>query len=640
VRPLPALSVAAALSLALPLLVGAPASAAHPEVAKAPVAVGSGGAVTSVDADASAAGLAVLRQGGNAVDAAVATAAAVGVTDPYSAGIGGGGFMVGYDAASGQVWTIDGRETAPAAMREDSLQGVPFAEAVTSGLGVGVPGTPRTWQRALERFGTKGLPELLAPAIHIAEEGFVVDDFYLKQTADNAARFRDFTSTPQYYLTRDGQVPAPGTVVRNPDLAAAYRLMAEQGIDAAFYNGPIGRAVAATAQTPPQAPDSTRTVRPGLMTEGDLARYDAPFREPTRVGYRGLDVWGMAPPSSGGTTMGEALNILEGYDLGALSRTDALHRYLEASALAFADRGRYVGDPGYTRVPVGELLSDAFAADRRGCIDPTRALPKPVRPGVPDGAYDGACGPFAEDYAPAAERLATTHLTTADRWGNVVSYTLTIEQTGGSGIAVPGFGFLLNNELTDFDFTPGTANSPAGGKRPRSSIAPTIVTRDGTPVLALGSPGGSTIITTVLQVLVEHLDLGRSLPDAVAAPRASQRNTATVSAEPAFLEAEAPGLQQLGHEFSTMEDIGAATAIALLGDGRMQAVAEPVRRGGGSAVVVSPDSARGDGGKQQREAKQQAKQQAKEAKQQAKEERKAAQQQAKQERKAAQVPGR
>jgi gamma-glutamyltranspeptidase/glutathione hydrolase len=240
-------------------------------------------------------------------------------------------------------------------------------------------------------------------------------------------------------------------------------------------------------------------------------------------------------------------------------------------------------------VPLAELLSDGFAADRRACIDPDRAAPKPVAAGVPDGSYDGVCGPAASPYDASVEGLSTTHLTTADRWGNVVSYTLTIESTGGSGIAVPGYGFLLNNELTDFDFGPAPSpNLPGAGKRPRSSMAPTIVTRGGVPVLAVGSPGGATIITTVLQVLVEHLDLGRPLPDAVAAPRASQRN-GTTQAEPAFLATDAPALQALGHTFTSTPEIGAVTGVALLGRGRMQAVAEPVRRGGGSAVVVRPD---------------------------------------------------
>ena len=483
-------------------------------------------------------------------------------------------------------------------MREDSFREggtpIPFDEAVTSGLSVGVPGTPRTWERALAEFGTQDLADVLKPAIQIAERGFVADQTYTDQTAGNAARFGDVTSSRGYYLTADGQAPAPGTLIRNPDLADAYRLLAKDGVERAFYRGPLGAAVAQTAQQPPVTPGSTRKVRRGLVTSEDIASYTAPLREPTKVGYRGLDVYGMAPPSSGGSTVGEALNVLEGFDLRALPRTGVLHRYLEASALAFADRNRYVADPAFTRVPLTELLSDTYAADRRACLDPARAAAKPVPAGVANGSYDGQCGPAATPYDQGTEGLSTTHLTTADRFGNVVSYTLTIESTGGSGIAVPGYGFLLNNELTDFEFSGPGPNTPAPGKRPRSSMSPTIITRGGTPVLAVGSPGGSTIITTVLQVLVEHLDLGTSLPGAVAAPRASQRNGATTQAEPGFRTTE---LERLGHRFVPTTEIGAVTGVALLGGGRFQAVAEPVRRGGGSALVLTPEDTRERRGK-------------------------------------------
>ena len=222
------------------------------------------------------------------------------------------------------------------------------------------------------------------------------------------------------------------------------------------------------------------TIRPGLMTEADLAAYTAPLRKPTKVGYRGLDVYGMAPPSSGGSTVGEALNILERFPLSKVGTTQALHHYLEASGLAFADRNRYVGDPGYVDVPLAELLSDGFAAERACLIKPDSVLPRPIAPGNPDGSYATKCRAGSSSGKDADhEGKSTTHLTTADRWGNVVAYTLTIEQTGGSGITVPGRGFILNNELTDFNFVDGQdgndPNLPAPGKRPRSSMSPTIV---------------------------------------------------------------------------------------------------------------------------------------------------------------------
>jgi gamma-glutamyltranspeptidase/glutathione hydrolase len=568
-----------------------PAVGAPRSTEKVPVAVGTGGAVATVDAEATRVGLEVLRKGGNAVDAAVAAAATLGVTEPFSAGIGGGGFFVFYEAATGEVHTIDGRETAPQAMQEDAFvengTPIPFGEAVTSGLSVGVPGTPKTWEVALDRWGTITLREALRGGTQVARRGFVVDQTFFDQTASNAARFADFTSTAELYLP-DGAPPAVGSVFRNRDLAATYDLLARRGVDA-LYTGSLAQEIVDTVQDPPVTPGSTRTVRSGLMELGDLASYEAPLREPTQISYRGFDVFGMGPPSSGGSTVGEALNILERFPLSESDETQALHSYLEASALAFADRNRYVGDSDYVDVPLDELLSDGFAAERACEISSTAALVKPVPPGSPDGDYDTTCTSSTSAGLAVSDAESTTHLTTADRFGNVVSYTLTIESTGGAGIVVPDRGFLLNNELTDFNFTDtqggSDPNLPAPGKRPRSSMSPTIVLDGGEPLLAVGSPGGSTIITTVLQILMNRLDLGMDLPEALAAPRATQRNTPSVLAEPGFPRGE---LEALGHIFANIGEIGAATGVEILEDGRLQAVAEPERRGGGSAGVVSP----------------------------------------------------
>jgi gamma-glutamyltranspeptidase / glutathione hydrolase len=569
------------------------AQAAPRATGKVPTAIGTGGAVATVDAEATRVGLEVLRKGGNAVDAAVTAAATLGVTEPYSAGIGGGGFLVYYDAASGDVHTIDGRETAPAAMRADAFvengTPIPFADAVSSGLSVGVPGTPLTWQEALHRWGSISLAEALRPAWQVASRGFVVDQTFHDQTAANAARFDDFTSTAELFLP-GGEPPRVGSLFRNLDVAHTYRLLGREGVGVLYGGGRLGREVVATVQDPPVAPDVIRDVRPGLMEISDLRAYTAPLREPTESSYRGLDLYGMSVPSSGGIAVGETLNILEGYDLGSLDRTTALHAWFEASALAFADRNRYVGDTGQT--PVEELLSQEFADERRCEIDLERAATKPVLPGNPDGEYSG-CGTAVPGDAELVRGPSTTHLSTADRWGNVVSYTLTIEQTGGSGIVVPGRGFLLNNELTDFNFTPTQGNAPdpnlpGPGKRPRSSMSPTIVLDDGRPLLAVGSPGGATIITTVEQVLLNRIDFGMTLPEAVAAPRASQRNLANTQAEPAFLSADGPALAGRGHSLVSTAEIGAVAAIELLPGGRFLAAAEPVRRGGGSAGAVRP----------------------------------------------------
>ncbi|WP_158852317.1 gamma-glutamyltransferase [Saccharothrix deserti] len=586
-------SVLASLLLVAPVLpaTAQPTTTAAPRV---PVAVGIGGAVSSVDPDASQIGVDVLRRGGNAVDAAVAVAAALGVTDPFSAGMGGGGFLVHYDARTKQVSTLDGRETAPASADENLFvengAAIPFPEAVTSGLSVGVPGTPKTWQRALQRWGTWSLDQAVRPAEDLARRGFTVDATFNRQVTDNAARFADFTSTRALYLP-GGAPPAVGSTFRNPDLADTYRELREDGVSA-LYGGDIGRDLVDTVRTPPVAPGVTRNVRPGDLTMSDLASYNAPLREPTRTRYRDVDVFSMAPPSSGGTTVGEALNILETTDLAEETPDQYLHRYLEASRLAFADRNRWVGDPSFSDVPTRELLSQRFADSRACLISPTQAMTGPVAPGDPRNPIP--CAVMAEPAVTPYEGTDTTHLTVSDRWGNVVAYTLTIEQEGGSGIVVPGRGFLLNNELTDFSFTPVTPgvpdpNLPGSGKRPRSSMSPTIVLHHGKPVLALGSPGGASIITTVLQVLTQRLDRGLPLVQAIAAPRASQRNATNTQAEAAFLATgEAAQLRALGHTFTSTSEIGAVTAVERLPDGRWRAAAETTRRGGGAARVVRP----------------------------------------------------
>jgi gamma-glutamyltranspeptidase/glutathione hydrolase len=590
-------AVVAAASLAVVPTGPARADQRPGESAGRPTAMGYGGAVATVDPTATAVGLEVLRQGGNAVDAAVAAAATLGVTEPFSAGIGGGGFLVYYDARSRTVRTIDGRETAPATMGPDAFvdpaTGRPyaFAEARISGLSAGVPGTLLTWGEALRNWGTRPLSAVLAPAARVAERGFPVDATFQSQVQANAAAFGQFSSTSRLYLP-DGRPPAVGTTQRNPDLAATYRLIARDGVDA-FYTGPVARDIVTTVLRPPLAAQPIGEwdypVRAGGMSLADLANYRVGFPAPTRSDYRGLQVYGMSTPSSGGVAVGEALNILERYDLAGMTSSQALHHYLEASALAFADRNRYVGagtEPGVLR----ELLSDRFAAERGCLIDPAGALPKPVGPGVPDGSY-GGCRTAAAGAA-NDQGQSTTNLTVADRWGNVVEYTLTIEATGGNAMVVPGRGFLLNNELTDFNFVPtqGTApdpNLPGPGKRPRSSMSPTIVLSHGRPFLAVGTPGGATIITTVLQILVNRIDLGMTLPAALAAPRASQRNSAAPQAEPAFLTGPAgPELSDLGHAFTSTVELGAATGIEFGRDGHLTAVAEPVRRGGGSAGVV------------------------------------------------------
>ncbi|WLQ37280.1 gamma-glutamyltransferase [Streptomyces castrisilvae] len=589
-------SLSAILAAVVSVGAAAPSSSAHPAAPppKSPVAAGYGGAVSSVDADATAAGIEVLRKGGNAVDAAVATAAALGVTEPYSAGLGGGGYFVYYDARTRTVQTIDGRETAPrsadSSLFLENGEPLAFEDAVTSGLGVGTPGTPATWDAALDAWGSTSLRQVLKPAERLARDGFVVDETFRSQTADNEARFRDFPATRKLFLP-GGKPPAVGSVFKNPDLARTYEEVGRNGVDE-LYRGKLADDVVRTVRNPPVDPASDRVVRPGDLTAKDLRSYRALRRAPTKVNYRGLDVYGMAPSSSGGTTVGEALNILESTDLSRVSQEKYLHRYIEASRIAFADRGRWVGDPAFEDVPTKGLLSQRFADARECLIKDDAVLASPLAPGDP--RHPGDCRSTGKAAPTTYEGENTTHLTTADKWGNVVAYTLTIEQTGGSGITVPGRGYLLNNELTDFSFAPADPavhdpNLPGPGKRPRSSISPTIVLRHGQPVLALGSPGGATIITTVLQSLIGTVDRGLPLVDAIAAPRASQRNAAATELEPALWNSPLRSrLESLGHVFKLNPEIGAATGVQRLPDGRWLAAAEKERRGGGSAMVVRP----------------------------------------------------
>jgi gamma-glutamyltranspeptidase/glutathione hydrolase len=573
------------LTISAALVLGVTASA---DVAPSgpPTSIGTGGAAASVERVATQAAIETLKAGGNAVDAAVAAAGVLGVTEPFSCGIGGGGFMV-IRTTDGNVTTLDGRETAPAGMTPTSFwengAPLPFNDARWSGMSVGVPGTLATWAEALEKYGTMTLAQALQPGIRVARNGFVIDQTFFDQTQQAVPWFDDIPATAALFLDPDGTPHDVGTLFRNEDLARAYERIAHLG-PKGLYRGVIAEATVDTVQHPGVAPTADHVWRPGLMTMHDLHDYVAPERAPTHVSYRGLDVFSMGPPSSGGSTVGEALNILEGYDLASMTRELAFHYFLEASRYSFADRNAYLADPDYFAVPLSGLLSKSYAAARRSLITTYAATPPLVAPGDP---Y-----PFAteEAAATATQSETTTHLTTSDTWGNVVSYTFTIESTGGSGLVVPGWGFLLNNELTDFNFDSTThPNHVEGGKRPRSSMAPTIVLQNGRPFLALGSPGGSTIITTVLQILFDRLDQGMTLPQAIADPRASQRNTTLTSAEPAFLASPLrTQLEVQGHRFSNGGEIGAATGIEFLPAGTVLAAAEPVRRGGGSALVENP----------------------------------------------------
>ena len=565
------------------------------------VASGTGGAIASENPLATQIGIEVLREGGNAVDAAVAVASALGVVEPFSEGIGGGGFMVIYQPDRDSVVTLDGREKAPAATTPDLFRDPagngddPLAfspDRMSSGLAVGVPGTPLNWVTALERYGTKPLAELLQPAIALAEDGFIVDDSFEEAIRLNRDRFATFTSTKELYLP-GGKIPETGSRFRNPDLAKTYRILADRGVNA-FYRGELAEAIVNTVQHPPTIDDPPFAVWPGGMTESDLDLYEVRVRPAVANRYRGYRLFGMGLPSSGGITIAQTLNLLELTDLGTLERVDAMHRIIEAERLAYADRNAYLGDPEYVDVPLSGLLSAEYADERSSDL--------PAKVPEAEAEYIAVAGNpllYQRDPSPSLtaspnnspsvdrEGTSTTHLTVVDGRGMVVSYTLTIETTGGSGIVVPGYGFILNNELTDFNVSVPHPNIPEPGKRPRSSMAPTIMLAPDGTVVAFGSPGGASIITTVLGITTNLVDFGMDLPAAIAAPRLSQRNSGVTMVDGGFELTElGQELAASGHQLQPIAEMGAATGIWLEPDGTVLAVAEPQRRGGGSAMTV------------------------------------------------------
>ncbi|NET09028.1 MAG: gamma-glutamyltransferase, partial [Symploca sp. SIO2B6] len=404
-------------------------------------------------------------------------------------------------------------------------------------------------------------------------------------------RFAAFESTRALYLP-NGEPPAIGSQFKNPDLAYTYRLIATEGVNA-FYRGEIGHAIAHTVQHPPTIDHPPFPIIPGTLTATDLDLYHVQVHPPVSTTYRGYQFYGMGLPSSGGITSFQILNLLDGIDLAALNPAEIWHQVIESERLAYSDRNQYLGDAEYVDVPVNGLLSRDYAHARRSL------LPDQAPDAAQFRAEPGNPLPYQDDPSPSSttmeaiadqpdlEGISTTHLTIADRWGNVVSHTLTIESTGGSGIVVPGYGFILNNELTDFNPTLPHPNAPEPGKRPRSSMAPTIAIAPDGGVMAFGSPGGSTIITTVVGIAVNTIDLGLSLEEAIAAPRLSQRNSGLTRVDQ-NLEKTPLGVEltRLGHGLEPVPEIGDATGIYMAPDGQQTAITEPTRRGGGAAQVV------------------------------------------------------
>ncbi len=528
-----------------------------------------GGVVTTSEPAAAQVGADILRAGGNAFDAAAAVQFALNVMEPQSSGIGGGGFMMIHLAKHDDTFVIDCRETAPAAATPDMFASQPsFGVRSTSGYAVGVPGTLLCATTALDNWGTYELDEVLEPAINLAENGIRVSSRL--EGSILSSRLANEVGNPAYdearNVFRPGGVPlVEGDLLVQPDLANTFRRIADQG-PSALYTGEIAQAIIATQL-------ATRSSNPdgvGRMTLADLANYEVAIREPVEGTYRGYRIVGMPPPSSGGLTSIQILKMLERFPIGDESQgygfgsARTLNVMIEAGRLAFADRAIWIGDDDFVDVPTTGLLSDGYAAERSALIDPGACMP--------DGTVEaGDPWPFNSGDSPGKPHSAaqadeegrnTTHFSIIDRDGNVVTWTSTIESGWGTGLMVPGFGFMLNNELTDFNrlpafnpdpdnFNPG-ANDVAPGKRPRSSMAPTIIFDGKKPVTAFGSPGGSTIIWSVTNMAMNLIDHEMVIQEAIDAPRIAQTSAGVnTRRELGFSDTVIAELEALGENCQT-----------------------------------------------------------------------------------------
>ncbi len=471
-------------------------------------ATGKRGMVASVQPLATKAGVDIFNEGGNAIDAAIATALTLGVVDNHNSGIGGGCFIL-IRTADGKLTAIDGREIAPAAATADMYMRDGKAVTQLSQLGSlasGVPGALAAYDKALKKYGSKKLAEVLAPGAKLAKDGFRIDRIYASKLRSKAADLAKFAGTRAVLLDTNGHPRAEGSLLIQKDLANTYNQVASQGIDW-FYQGEFAEKTAAWMSK-----------NGGIMTAEDFASYRALEWNPVQSNYREFSVVGFPPPSSGGVHVAQVLNILEGFDLKKLYREDRakfVHVIAEAMKLAFADRAHWLGDPNYAKVPRG-LVSAEYAAKLRSQIDPDQ-VSVVTSHGTPPNAEADFFGKH------------TTHVAAADADGNWVAITATVNTTFGSKVIVPGLGVVMNNEMDDFSIAPGVpnafgligakANEVEPGKRPLSSMSPTIVLKNGRPVMTVGAAGGPKIITQVILSIINHLDLGMSIEDSIGAPR-------------------------------------------------------------------------------------------------------------------------
>ncbi|MCY3565065.1 MAG: gamma-glutamyltransferase [Gammaproteobacteria bacterium] len=531
------------------------------------------GMVSSASRLASEVGVETLRNGGNAVDAAIATAFALAVTWPSAGNIGGGGFLV-YHGGDGHATAFDFREKAPLAATEQMYLGVDGRVVNNSNhfgpLAVGVPGTVAGLWKAHQELGSLPWADLVAPAVALAREGIPITYTLQRSFAGNQGRFRQYPSSAAVFFKPDGSLYELGEIWVQPDLAATLELIRDNGKDG-FYAGENARRLA-----------QFMADIGGVITEEDLALYEAVEREPIRGSYRGYEIVSMPPPSSGGVVLVEMLNVLEGYDLAAMGHNSAayLHVLTETMRRAYADRAEHLGDPDFNEgMPLDRLTSKEYAEDLRGTIDLERAS-----------------NSDPDLFAQAYESEETTHFSVVDKDGNMVSLTYTLEFGYGSAIVVDGGGYLLNNEMGDFNAVPGVtdANGLIGtppnlirpGKRPLSSMTPTIVAQDGQPVFAVGSPGGKTIINTVLQLILNIVDHDYNIAESVEAPRIHHQWLPDVtSMEPNALSADTIRLYEaMGHSLMSRGSQGAAMGVYHDREAGLFLGASDSRRGDGAAV--------------------------------------------------------
>nr|WP_240512064.1 gamma-glutamyltransferase [Paludifilum halophilum] len=518
------------------------------------VDVGTKGMVVTSHPLASQVGARVLRRGGNAVDAAVAIQFALNVAEPMMSGIGGGGFMMVYNRRTEKISVVDSRERAPKGARPDMFLDedghvIPFSVRSTHGNAVGVPGTLKGLETALDRWGTRPMSVLMQPAIRMASRGIKVNWVLADAIEDHREKLSK-TAAKEVFLP-DGEPLKEGDRLVQKDLARTLRMIQLFGTDV-FYQGRIGRAIAKTVRE-----------HGGTMKDKDLRRYRLTIDRPVRGDYKGYEVASMPPPSSGGITALQILNLLERFDMDDVDvrSPEKYHLFAEASRLAYADRGAYIGDPQFVDVPMQGMLNEEYLEERAEEIDRSRANPD-IQPGDPWSYQEGGEPGNRVEQPDDRQMGETTHFTVADRWGNLVSYTSTIEQLFGTGIMVPGYGIMLNNELTDFDAVPGGPNEVRPGKRPMSSMTPTIVLKDGDPVMTVGSPGGSTIIASVAQTILHVLEYDLPLKQAIEEPRIYTKTYPSIRWEEGIPADVRDQLEAMGHRFqNNPRDIGNVNAI-------------------------------------------------------------------------------